>query len=68
MKYFGDSIKVTSEIALCTLWDTFATPTNEDRFGQRCIWIFDLGKRELNSTVGKLFYQVNQFTLFDMSA
>ena len=50
------------EVTLGSLRYSFAAPTDEDKFRQGGIRVFDFDEGKLDSAVGELIYKVNKFT------
>lgn len=45
---------MAGKVPFCAFWNPFTAPSYENILGQRRVWIIDLDKGELDSTVGKL--------------
>ncbi len=59
---------MAGKVPFCAFWNPFTAPSYENILGQRRVWIIDLDKGELDSTVGKLINQIYQFTLCSLLA
>lgn len=58
---------MTGEVALCPLRDTLTAPGDQYILGQTGVGINDLEVGELNSTLGELFDEIVQFTVWLLS-